>query len=174
MRRTGAMIAILGPALGLGLMAGGAAQAQTWPQTWDHRAYDFHGQADRPGDFRCDAYWDRGRDDCDARWRDQRPFASVHAWRSYGRSHGRGYALQGYGEVGHGAGADAYHGAYGRPDLVYPGAGRRGYGPGYGRGYADPGDRDGRRVDWCRANYRSYDPVSGYYRAYSGRLIFCG
>lgn len=35
-----------------------AGQAQSW--------YD---QRDRPGDFRCDAYWDRGRDDCDAAWR---------------------------------------------------------------------------------------------------------
>ena len=29
-------------------------------------------------------------------------------------------------------------------------------------------------VDWCRATYRSYDPGSGYYRAWSGRLVFCG
>lgn len=26
-------------------------------------------QRDIPGDYRCDAYWDRGRDDCDAAWR---------------------------------------------------------------------------------------------------------
>ena len=32
----------------------------------------------------------------------------------------------------------------------------------------------GSRSDWCRANYRSYDPRTGYYRAYSGRLIYCG
>ena len=29
-------------------------------------------QRDRPGDYRCDAYWDANRTDCDARWRDQR------------------------------------------------------------------------------------------------------
>ena len=28
--------------------------------------------------------------------------------------------------------------------------------------------------EWCAARYRSYDARSGYYRAYSGRLIFCG
>ena len=38
---------------------------------------------------------------------------------------------------------------------------------GYNRGY-------GSRSDWCRANYRSYDPRTGYYRAYSGRLVYCG
>jgi hypothetical protein len=27
---------------------------------------------------------------------------------------------------------------------------------------------------WCRANYRSYDPHTGYYRAYSGRWVYCG
>ena len=29
-------------------------------------------QRDRPGDYRCDAFWDANRTDCDARWRDQR------------------------------------------------------------------------------------------------------
>ena len=53
-------------------------------------------------------------------------------------------------------------GAYGRPDLVI------------GESYGYASGRDPRRVDWCRWNYRSYDPRSGYYRAYSGRLIFCG
>ena len=79
----------------------------------------------------------------------------------YGYDHDRGY--------GHGRSEGAaWHGAYGRPDLVYPG-GQGGYGRGdYGRG------RDPHRVDWCRATYRSYDPGSGYYRAWSGRLIFCG
>ena len=63
----------------------------------------------------------------------------------------------------------AYYGAYGRPDLVYPGDGYRGsHGGGYA-GWRDPG-----RSDWCRATYRSYDSRSGYYRAYSGRLVFCG
>ena len=37
------------------------APAAAHPDWWDQR--------DRPGDFRCDAYWDRGRDDCDAAWR---------------------------------------------------------------------------------------------------------
>ncbi|WP_370651947.1 BA14K family protein [Brevundimonas sp.] len=29
-------------------------------------------------------------------------------------------------------------------------------------------------MDWCRSAYRSYDPASGYYRTYDGRLVFCG
>ena len=56
-----------------------------------------------------------------------------------------------------------YYGAYGRPDVVYGGGGSA-----YGQG------RDPRRIDWCSRNYRSYDPRSGYYRAYSGRLVYCG
>ena len=120
-------------------------------------------QRDIPGDFRCDAYWDRGRDDCDARWRDQRRYAWSHrhggprAW-SYGRGYGYGY--------GHGAdwrgGAEAWHGAWGRPDLVYGAS-----------GYAS-GRRDPARMAWCRASYRSWDPVTGEYLSYSGRRIFCG
>ena len=66
------------------------------------------------------------------------------------------------GIVMHG-GADVWPGAYGRPDLVYPGA-----------GYGHSSGRDPRRVDWCRWNYRSYNPSTGYYRAYSGRLVYCG
>jgi len=64
---------------------------------------------------------------------------------------------------------DPHHGAYGRPDHVYPGGGTSygGYSGGYGGGY-------GSRSDWCRSNYRSYDPRTGYYRAYSGRLVYCG
>lgn len=132
-----------------------AASAQGWNNRYEpRRSYDFHGQADRPGDFRCDAYWDRGRDDCDAAWRDQRPFAT--------RQRGWGYApRQGY---AHAPAASAYHGAYGRPDLVYPAGGRTGH-----AGARSPG-----RIDWCRATYRSYDPHTGYYRAYSGRLVYCG
>ena len=79
--------------------------------------------------------------------------------RGYGSGYGSGY---GY---GHGAGGTTYEGAYGRPDVVFPGGGR-------GGSYA--GGRDAHRMDWCRANYRSYDPASGYYRAYSGELIYCG
>ncbi|WAC60565.1 BA14K family protein [Brevundimonas sp. SL130] len=121
------------------------AVAQTWhePPT----RYDFHGQADRPGDYRCDAYWDAGRTDCGAAWRDQRP------------AHPRRYRVSGYG-----SGPSVYPGAYGRPDLVYPGGGST-----YGHG-----DRDVRRMDWCRSAYRSYDPASGYYRTYDGRFVFCG
>ncbi|MBF0665835.1 MAG: BA14K family protein [Brevundimonas sp.] len=29
-------------------------------------------------------------------------------------------------------------------------------------------------MGWCAARYRSYDARSGYYRAWSGRLVFCG
>lgn len=110
--------------------------------------YDFNGQADRPGDYRCDAYWDAARADCGAAWRDQRP-----AYARRYRSAGYGYSYS--------SGPAVYPGAYGRPDFVYPGGGSA-----YGR--------DARRVDWCRSAYRSYDPASGYYRTYNGRLVFCG
>lgn len=122
------------------------------PRHGGHDRYAFDGQADRPGDYRCDRYWDANRGDCDAAWRDQRPYG-----RGYVRSYGYGY---GYRYVQPAYGANVYPGAYGRPDLVYPGGG------GYGR---DPG-----RIDWCRRAYRSYDPASGYYRAYGGRLVYCG
>jgi hypothetical protein len=138
-------------------------------------------QPDRPGDYRCDAFWDANRSDCDARWRDQRHRTSYGSDNyGYGRDH-RDYdrhpdARYGYGRprpyygstyrhppaYGQG-GATPYYGAYGRPDLVYPGSGSA-----YG------GGRDARRVEWCRRTYRSYDPRTGYYRAYSGRLIYCG
>jgi hypothetical protein len=139
-------------------------------------------QRDRPGDYRCDAFWDANRTDCDARWRDQRHRTSYGSG-SYGydrgyRDHDRHYDRGGYGYGGpqpyYGSnyrhppaygqgGATPYYGAYGRPDLVYPGSGSA-----YG------GGRDARRIDWCRRTYRSYDPRTGYYRAYSGRLIYCG
>ncbi len=61
-------------------------------------------------------------------------------------------------------GSTTWNGAYGRPDHVYPGGGHRSYGSGYA----------GSRTDCCRAAYRSHDPRSGYSRAYTGRLIFCG
>jgi len=152
-------------------------------------AFDWRSQLDRPGDYRCDAFWDASRADCGARWRDQRHRVSAQARRDYrrlagyGGNEGRyGYAYgyahdgrystrrRGYGhDFGYGGGPSGtpYHGAYGRPDLVYPGSGRGGYGP--TSGIRDPG-----RIDWCRATWRSYDARSGYYRAYSGHLIFCG
>ena len=179
-------------------LAASPAAAQSWGHNtgyghhrggsnWAPSAFDWRSQLDRPGDYRCDAFWDASRTDCHAHWRDQRHRVSRHARRDYralagyGRNdgrHGLNYRghdgwyqtrRRGYGHsYGHGYGygrpaGTAYHGAYGRPDLVYPG-GRGGY-------------RDGRdlgRIDWCRATYRSYDPASGYYRAWSGRLIFCG
>lgn len=144
-------------------------------RTWSSHGggWDYDGQADRPGDFRCDAYWDRGRDDCGAAWRDQRPFARHHS-SGYGRGHARygrerdggGYVYQPYNQ------GRQYYGAYGRPDQVYPGSGYGGQ-VGYGvQGHG--GYRDVGRSAWCAATYRSYDPNSGYYRAYSGRLVFCG
>ena len=173
------------------VLAAGPAAAQHRGHNSGHRAasgyapsaFDWRSQLDRPGDYRCDAFWDANRTDCDARWRDQRHRVSYQARRDYralagyGGNSGyhrggyrpdqarypawrRGYGYNpGYHRYGQPAGT-AYHGAYGRPDLVYPD------GAGHGR---DPG-----RVGWCRATYRSYDPGSGYYRAYSGRLIFCG
>lgn len=149
----------------------GPAAAQSWNNyNTGHghqpsNGWNVQGQYDRPGDYRCDAFWDANRDDCGDRWRDQRSRASWNAGyghRGYGYGYGYG-SRRGYGHDG----GTAYYGAYGRPDLVYGGGGR-----GYGRG-AD-GPRDPRRIDWCRASYRSYDPNSGYYRAYSGRLIWCG
>ena len=154
--------------------------------------FDWRSQLDRPGDYRCDRFWDASRDDCGDRWRDQRRRVSPQARSDYrqlagyryGDGHGygssrygyggygyprRGYGSSyygGYGYGGHTQGGAAYEGAYGRPDVVFPGGGYRG-------GYAG-GSRDGRRIDWCRATYRSYDPGSGYYRAYSGRLVWCG
>jgi hypothetical protein len=117
--------------------------------------HDFNGQADRPGDYRCDAYWDAARTDCGAAWRDQRPAYT-------GRYRASGY--------GYGYGPSVYPGAYGRPDLIYPGGG-----PTYGYGQSSYSHgREPRRVDWCRSAYRSYDPASGYYRTYDGRLVFCG
>lgn len=119
----------------------------------------FNGQADAPGDYRCDAFWDANRTDCDARWRDQR---RRDAGYGYGYGRVRAYARTNYGY----SSASVYPGAYGRPDLVYPGNQRGSQSGGY--------SRDPRRVAWCRGAYRSYDPVSGYYRPYSGRLVFCG
>lgn len=154
--------------------------------------FDWRSQLDRPGDYRCDRFWDASREDCGDRWRDQRRRVSPQARRDYrelagyrsgdGYGYGYQYGRYGYGGYGHvpprgyghaygyGQGGTTYQGAYGRPDVVFPGGGYV-YG-GYGGGYA--GGRDARRIDWCRASYRSYDPRSGYYRAYSGRLVYCG
>ena len=154
--------------------------------------FDWRGQVDRPGDYRCDPFWDADRSDCGAGWRDQRDRVSPQARRDYRQlagyrsgdgygyrqdhrsysNHGYGSRRRGYGAAygygsGHQQSGTAYAGAYGRPDIVYPGGGRSYTGH-------DAGGRDQRRVDWCRYTYRSYDPASGYYRAYSGRLIFCG
>lgn len=156
--------------------------------------FDWRSQLDRPGDYRCDQFWDANRTDCSAGWRDQRHRVSRQArsdyrslagyrasdgygYRGYGYGHGYGYGYgygprRGYGSsyygYGHASGGTSYEGAYGRPDIVYPG-GRRSYG-----GHYSSGGRDQSRIDWCRWNYRSYDPGSGYYRAYSGRLVWCG
>lgn len=133
------------------------------------RHYDrsYQGQRDVPGDYRCDAYWDRGRSDCDARWRDQRS-----PWR---RNASHGYRPNA-------GGASAYYGEYGRPDVVYSGGGYGGYSQ--GNAYPDPyghdhgqyahGGRDPQRINWCCAEYRSYDPATGYFTAYSGQRVFCG
>ncbi|HEV7228500.1 BA14K family protein [Brevundimonas sp.] len=161
-------------AAGLAAGAASAAQAQVIA------GWNVSGQWDRGGDYRCDAYWDANRTDCDAAWRTPRgghrydhrgDHRRQYARQDHGYGHGygrqdrwRGHApTYGYGQ----APAVAYPAAYGRPDLVYGGGGGQGYG--YGHGARDP-----HRIAWCRASYRSYDPNSGYYRAYSGRLVWCG
>ena len=146
---------------------------------------DWRSQLDRPGDYRCDAFWDASRTDCAAPWRDQGR-SRGYGWNSpYGQSgsyagYGYGYGDRNYGHASYGGNrsgyssrrrgygqvpfeqndGEAWHGAYGRPDLVY--------------GNTDNRGRDARRIAWCRSTYRSYDPASGYYRAYSGRLVYCG
>ncbi len=181
-------------AAGLALVAAPAA-AQSWSGTYDGgyhprsgsnavpSNFDWRSQLDRPGDYRCDQFWDANRDDCGDRWRDQRHRVSPQArgeYRAlagygYGRGHGYGHSRRGYGSAyGHAQGSTTYHGAYGRPDHVYPGGGTRygGYSGGYGGSYG--GGHSGGRADWCRATYRSYNPATGYYRGYSGHLIYCG
>lgn len=142
------------------LAAPAAAQSWSGYNTGHRSGWDVQSQYDRPGDYRCDAFWDANRTDCGARWRDQRSRTSWNAGHG-AQAYGHGYSPRGRG-YGSGAGT-AYYGAYGRPDLVYPGG-----------GHAAGGARDPHRIDWCRASYRSYDPSSGYYRAYSGRLVWCG
>ena len=124
-------------------LAAGSASAQSWGHNsgyGHHRggsgyapsAFDWRSQLDRPGDYRCDAFWDANRTDCGARWRDQRHRVSPQARRDYralaGYSGNRGY----YGRAhydgrystrrrGYGYGRPAGSvdpGAYGRPDLV--------------------------------------------------------
>ena len=154
--------------------AGLAALASTSADAQVIGGWQTAGQWDRGGDYRCDAYWDARRTDCDAAWRTPRGgdrYDRRHDRRDrdrYGRDYGHGYGhgqTYGYG-YGHAyqAPATAYPAAYGRPDLVYGGSGH-----GYGQTSRDP-----RRIDWCARNYRSYDVRSGYYRAYSGRLVWCG
>jgi len=160
------------------LMVAGPAAAQHWNGPSNHgqgharSGWNVAAQYDRPGDYRCDAFWDANRDDCGAAWRDQRHRTS-YGYRNdgYGRGHGYDTRRRGYGYArGESArGGSTYYGAYGRPDLVYPGGGGS-----YGGHGSYGGGRDARRIDWCRATYRSYDPSSGYYRAYSDRLIYCG
>ncbi|MDO1557888.1 BA14K family protein [Brevundimonas sp. 2R-24] len=130
--------------LGLALAAVIAAPALAHDR--QHRRHysvpSYADQYDRPGDYRCDAYWDRGRDDCDAAWRG--PFRS---------SYGHGYVYRRHSSYGHG------------------------YTPGYGYGHQpsyDHGGRDWDRVRWCEARFRSYDPRTGYYRTYDGRMRWCG
>jgi hypothetical protein len=176
--------AVLAAAGGLMLLAA-PAQAQVIA------GWNVSGQWDRGGDYRCDAYWDANRTDCDAAWRTPRGGHRYDTRHDYGRGydHGRRYdygygharassyghggyggaygyrqGAHGYGYAAYQAPATAYPAAYGRPDLVYGGN---------GHGYAQ-GGRDPRRIDWCRRTYRSYDSYSGYYRAYSGRLVWCG
>lgn len=145
--------------------------------------FDWRSQLDRPGDYRCDQFWDANRDDCGDYGRDLRHRVSRQARSEYRAlaGYGRGHGRRGYGSAyGHAQGSTTYHGAYGRPDHVYPGGGTRhgGYSGGYGGssygGSSYGGGHGAGRSDWCRATYRSYDPATGYYRAYSGQLIYCG
>lgn len=133
------------------------------------RRYDrsYQGQADRPGDYRCDAYWDRGRTDCDAGWRDQRTPWQRTSGRRQPSYHG---------------GPAVYYGEYGQPDVVYSATsyGRHSqaarYPDRYGHDHSQygQGGRDPQRINWCCAEYRSNDPATGYYIAYSGQPVFCG
>lgn len=151
------------PVVSLAVAALALASLATAAPALAQSGWNVRSQYDRPGDYRCDAYWDANRDDCHERWRDQRRWSSQgHPGWGHGENYRRWTSYPaGY---GYGSGGEAWQGAYGRPDLVYPGGG----------GGWSPGLRDPRRIDWCRAAYRSYDPASGYYRTYDGRLAFCG
>ncbi|WP_296818804.1 BA14K family protein [Brevundimonas sp.] len=136
------------------------AEAQTWRD-----------QLGVPGDFRCDAYWDRGRDDCDAAWRTQ---YLRQGWRrDWSRDWGRD-RWAGYGRH------DRYDGGYRGYERSYG----YGHGSGSGHGYGWPHEprpthpptpyRDPERIHWCEHRFRSYDPHTGYYLGYSGHYRFCG
>ena len=92
-------------------------------------------------------------------------------------THGHGYGNSG----SYGYGGAVYPGPYGNPDVIHSGGGHGG--GGYGGGYRDAYGhdhsnhgygRDPQRIGWCCAEYRSYDPNTGYYVAYSGERVFCG
>ena len=80
------------------------------------------------------------------------------------RSSGRRYAPAYNGPA-------VYYGDYGRPDVVYSSAYER---HGHDHREYGQGGRSQQRINWCCAEYRSYDPATGYYIAYSGRQVFCG
>lgn len=44
---------------------------------------DWRRQLDRPGDYRCDKFWDADRSDCGAGWRDQRDRVSPQCRQDY-------------------------------------------------------------------------------------------
>lgn len=150
------------------VLTAAAMAALTGPALAQSRVHTSHGawvsQYDRPGDYRCDAYWDAGQRDCDAGWRDQRRYSSRGARgpADHAGRHPDGHAHHRYGPHGQDGAPAVYPGAWGRPDLVYPGTAR-----------VDP-RRDGGRIAWCEARYRSYDPHSGHYRTWDGRRVFCG
>ena len=139
------------------LLAGAPADAQDrYYETW-------RGQRDVPGDFRCDAFWDRGRTDCDAAWRDQRSWSQRRhdgysgydhgrRWNRahYGRQnrHGYGYGY-GHDRWRHGGGVTAYYGAYGRPDLVT--------GESYGYAHIKKGGWMGQKQVWFAFRFTGDD-----------------
>lgn len=146
----------------------GHGAAPGWSGRQGH-AVSWWSQRDRPGDNRCDAFWNASRDDCHERWREQASRVRQGHGYDYGYGHGRRHHDGRYVDQHSGPrGADVWPGAYGRPDLVYPASG-----PATGASHVF-GARNPQRMRWCAHQYRSYDPASGYYRAYSGRLIYCG
>ena len=145
------------------LLAPDKAEAQTWRD-----------QLGVPGDFRCDAYWDRGRDDCDAAWRTQYLRQGWDRRSGHGRDRHDGYrdgyrGYDRYASYGHGYGQ-----GYGRGQ----GYGHGGYGYGWPHEprptHAPTPYRDPERIHWCQHRFRSYDPHTGYYLGYSGHYRFCG
>ena len=57
-RRVVMRVPVFLAALGFCVLTTAPAEAQSWRH-----------QYERPGDLRCDPYWDRGRDDCHEAWR---------------------------------------------------------------------------------------------------------